>query len=389
MKNRKLIAVLAAAVLLAGCEEAPDNVVSKRENAESKTASEVTDRYESVTQEEAFTETIPVSQLKANDTEAAERIKKRVYENLKFADTFTVNAADSPELGVYEAERSGGLLKLSNDLFEAFFGEGFDPSEVTSETVNTNEKMNVYELDGIRMTVGDKYMYVQDMTQQDKKLYFSSSDKLLALYEITEGTQTDVMKLAEGEATIDKLKEKYSPFIQKLSALGIGLKPFTLSSQLNPTESSLPSTLLMFRSIFKKLPVFNFNYSEQSGKEPDFAYMLTTTDNIIFASSDKLFVLGIGAPYNGVKQKEKLDTVISPDRAAETASEQLAEYLDLTALRLDLVYVPIIAGGSDNSDKVEMTPYWLLCFDMQPLREHYAIINAVSEKVTYVEPKGV
>ena len=280
MKNRKLIAVLAAVMILAGCEEAPDTVVSKRENAESRTANEVTDRSESVTQEEAFGETMPVSQLKANDTEAAERIKKHVYENLKFADTFTVNAADSPELGVYESERSGGLLKLSNELFEAFFGESFDSSKVTSETVNTDETMNAYELEGIRMTVGDKYLYVQDMTQQDKKLYFSSSDKLLALYEITEGAQTDVMKLAEGEATVDKLKEKYSPFIQKLSALGIGLKPFTLSSQLNPTESSLPSTLLMFRSIFKKLPVFNFNYSEQSGKEPDFAYMLTTTDNI-------------------------------------------------------------------------------------------------------------
>ena len=74
--------------------------------------------------------------------------------------------------------------------------------------------------------------------------------------------------------------------------------------------------------------------------------------------------------------------------AVEAASRELAEYLDLTARRLDLTYLPVFpedAPEGDNS-RVTMTPCWLLSFDLQPLREHYALIDAQTGRVTYFQP---
>ena len=44
-------------------------------------------------------------------------------------------------------------------------------------------------------------------------------------------------------------------------------------------------------------------------------------------------------------------------------------------------------GAKDNS-KVTFYPYWQLAFGLQPLAEHYALINAVDGRVIYNEPKG-
>ena len=120
--------------------------------------------------------------------------------------------------------------------------------------------------------------------------------------------------------------------------------------------------------------------------DDDLSFVLQYSEAFTFASTDRISFASLPAPYAETKEIKKLDKLLTPDEAIDAAAGQLAKYMKLTALRLDLVYVPVSQSGDEAGESVIMTPYWQLDFGLKPMAEHYALINAETGKVSYVEP---
>ena len=78
----------------------------------------------------------------------------------------------------------------------------------------------------------------------------------------------------------------------------------------------------------------------------------------------------------------------------DNASESLAEYLQLTALYEELVYMPTCTGSKNSASKMDgaeagdilsIEPYWVIYFDLSWWKEKYAAVNAVTGEVYYVD----
>jgi len=368
--KKQFISLLTAgvlAVMLSGCAGSSDS---------SKTA-EGSITYETI---DGITE--------AAAKNAAEKIRTTKYDNIKFADTFTVDIGNADALGVYEAERSTGLISHADDIFAAYFGDRFDSAKVQSRDTQTGSgtvQELSYEYEGEELHITPQNIYYTNKSQADKNLYFSNDDKLGALYEVTDSFKSQRVKLAEGEATVGELANKLNGFIEKLGNLSAGeFRPFTLASLSNENAGrNYPTTLLTYRKYFKGLPIFNFAYNPQNSESLDLSYLLIESDFTSFASPDSIYSFGFSSPYKEVKKVSAAEKILTPESAVKTASRELAPYIEVTALRLNLVYVPTVQQGAKDNSKVTFSPYWLLSFDLKPLAEHYALIDAISGKVIY------
>ena len=378
MYLKRMIALFFAAVMLTACADVPEEVKSSAER-ESSSASI------------AENSATPAESTAENP---ADKITSAEYDNIKFADTFTVNCGDPDGLGVYEAERRTDLTAHADEIFSAFFGSNYDSAKVTTAETDTalgKEADISFEHGGTELHINGRYLYFVNRNEDGKNLYFTNSDKLEALYEVAESTQNERITLAEGEASVGELAGKLEGFLEKLKSAGLGeFHPFTVASLTNKDQGrTLPTTEVIYRKYFKGLPIFNFAFVPQNSESPELNYLLIESDAVSFASRGSIFSGGFSSAYTEVRKVEAADSIISPEQAVETASRSLAEYLDLTALRLDLVYVPVVPEGAADNSKVTFYPYWLLAFGLQPLAENYALINAVSGEVIYYDPKGV
>lgn len=379
MKQRNAIFLLCAALMLTACAETPDSVKIRAESSQAESLTSVSSALESAADS--------VSE------DAAETIKNTKYDNIKFADTFTVNAGEADDLGIYEAERRTDLTAYADGIFEAFFGADYDKAKTVSkefDTPNGKEPDLSFEQGGTELHVGSRYLYFTNRNEAQKGLTFSNDDKLAVLFESGDAFKDERITLAEGEASVGELAGKLEGFIEKLRTAGVGdFRLFTVASLTNENSGrTLPTTLLTYRKYFKGLPIFNFAYTAGIDKTDALDYMLIESDAVSFASPDSIFSFGFSSSYSETKQIASADNIITPEQAVETASRELAQYLDLTALRLDLVYVPIVQEGAKDNSKVTFYPYWQLAFGLQPLAEHYALINAVDGRVIYNKPKG-
>ena len=378
MKAKRIMPLLCAAIMLAACAETPENVRSSADASSQETVSGT------------VSESVPADSISENSLNS---IISKEYDNIRFADTFTVNAGDAQELGIYEAERRTDLNTCADEIFEAFFGADYDKTKTVSteiETPNGKDPDVSFEHGGTELHIGSRYLYFIDRSESGKNLSFSNSDKLGALFEVTDAFKEERLKLAEGEASVGELADKLSGFVEKLDTAGAGeFRPFTVASLTDEnTGRTLPTTLLTYRKYFKGLPIFNCAYNADIDETSALSYMLVESDSVSFVSPDRFFSGGFSSPYSEVRKVEAIDSIITPGQAVDAAGRELAEYLDLTALRLDLVYVPVIPEGASDNSRVTFYPYWQLAFGLQPLAEHYALINAVSGEVIYYEPQG-
>ncbi|MBR6101322.1 MAG: hypothetical protein IKP95_02745 [Ruminococcus sp.] len=362
---RKSIALLCAAALLASCADVPEDVKTSAGSspADSTAAS--------------------AAEAPAGDS-TAESSAFGEYDNIKFAPTFAVCPGQPEDIGIYEAQRRTDLTEHSEEIFKAFFGEDFD----SAGTVKTETDVS-FAHDGIELHVVPNYIYFTDRNEAGKNLTYTNDDTLEALCEVTDSFMDERLALAEGEATVGELSSRLEGFVAGLKEAGLGeYRPFTLSSLTNAKQGrSLPTTLLTYRKYFKGLPVFNLNYCSRTGEAPELSYKLIESDSVSFVSADRFFSGGFSSEYTEVRRVGEADSILTPEQAVETASRELAAYLDLTALRLDLVYVPVIPEGAADNSEVTLTPYWQLAFGLQPLSEHYALINALTGKVIYYEER--
>ena len=388
---KKAIVILAAALLLAACADAPGDVVSRSEGSERSDSAERTksaEVSEPAPGGEQVTERISPSELKAGDAAAAERIKGRKYDNLKFAETFSVNGADAPELGVYEAAKRTDIPENAEAIIRAYFGAGTDTSKIVRSSQPEDPVTAVFEQDGVKLTIAPNAVFIQDLSAQHPGRTYSSEDKAEQVYEVTDAFADSTLAFETGEDRVGSLADMNAGFLNALAGLGYEYHPFAAASLTNDAQGTRNTVVMTYSSCFKSLPVFNLVYAVKNGGESDLAYSLTESNAAVFDAPGKLCSLLFTSTYQETSKVSALDSIISPDFAVETASRELAEYLELTALRLDLVWLPEIpedAPANDNS-RVTVKPCWLLLFGLQPLREHYALIDAQIGKVTYYEP---
>lgn len=387
---KKLTAILSAVLMLTACAETPKDLKSSGQEKESSPRAESTSAAESITPSEDVPENISPAQLKAADNEAAARIKSRSYDNIKFAETFTVNAAEAPELGVYEAEKKPVFEQDAEKIIAAYFGDGFDRSKIQKNGDSNNPEIAAYEQNGLRIMITPTSFCIQNTAMQ-KHRTFSSGDELVQQYEVTPAFSDEKLTFGNAEAEVGKLADMNKSFFDKLAACGYDYRPFTVTALNSPSgDSPEPTVVMLYNEYFKGIPVFNMCYTPDSGETPDFNYSLIGCNDVVFAGRDSIDSILVNVPYGEVRQTSKPDSILSPDKAVELVSKALAEYLDLTALRLDLVYVPILPdGAAEDNSKAALTPYWLLSFGLKPFCEQYALVNAQTGQVTYFEPKGV
>ena len=388
---KKAIVILAAALLLAACADAPGDVVSRSEGSERSDSAEYTESAE-VSEPapggEQVTERISPSELKAADAAAAERIKGRKYDNLKFADTFSVNAADAPELGVYAAAKRTDLSDNAEAVARAYFGEGLDASKLVRSSQPDDPVKAVCEQDGVKLIVSDSSLFIQDLSAENAGRVYSNDDRAEQVYEVTDAFADSPLAFESGEDTVKSLADMNAGFIDGLAALGYEYRPFAAASLTSEARGTKNTVVMTYSSCFKGIPVFNLAYNTKNGEAPDFRYSLVESNAAVFDAPGRLCSLLLTSTYEETEKLSAAESIISPDYAVEAASRELAEYLDLTARRLDLTYLPVFPEGAPEGDnsRVTMTPCWLLSFDLQPLREHYALIDAQTGRVTYFQP---
>ena len=374
MKTKRILTLLCAGVMLAGCSEVPEEVISREQSTAGESLAETAS---------VGIETVPAASLDEELPDSAARIKAAGSENISFAESFSVNAGKAEQLGIYEAERRNDLTSRADEIFEAFFGSSFDSSAVKSRDAGGVTELS-FEQDLTELHITDGFFYIVNKAEAERNLVFTNSDSLLALFEVRDIFKDERIKLPEGEATVGELTERLSGFLGKLKELGLGdCRPFTAAS-LSGEGRTQATAVLTYRRYFKGLPVFNFNY-QPDGSPDAISYIYRDNESVSFVSAEKLFSAGFPSAYTEVMQTKALSEIISPEKAVETASRELAPKMKLTALRLDLVYVPTVPDGSEDGSRVTMRPYWQLAFGLQPLAEHYALIDAVSGKVIYCD----
>lgn len=386
---KKQLAVIMAALMLAACAETPENVMS---SSGSRSEGSGSASQESSEVQEPAAETVAAASLKASDQDAAERIKQMSFDNLKFADTFTVNAADSPELGVFRAEKMTSFRQDADKLAAAFFGS-FDSSKAVSSAQPDGTETVTCEQGDYRMILLDSSLCIQCIPLEEKHRSFSNEDDIVQEFEVTDAFAGGKLPFDEGEGQVSALEKLNAGFFAGLAKAGYDYRPFTVSSMTNQYRGGGQehTVVMIYNAYFRSLPVFNLVYNSIHGEKLELNYSLAETNSVVFDSPERMDMMILAAPYAETEMTEKIDTVISPEHAVELASSELAEYLELTALRLDLVYVPEFEGTGSELDhdnrRVTLRPCWQLAFGLQPMNEHYALIDARTGKVIYYEPR--
>ncbi len=360
---RKIVLLLASAFLLTACADTPENILE----SQSSSAAAVDEPTDS--QPEASPQT-------------------KTYENLTFADTFTVNAPDLTEVGVYEAQRRSDLAAHKEEIFKAWAGESYDASCISEETIPGTDGQTAYHYTQNGYVVhlfNSSFIGIENLEDKALGMIYGSDDELLEQYEVTDAFKDKTVSLAKGKASVGELCQVTEKFLKELKGLGLEFEPFTVST-LRGNGREHPAAVMTLRSCFKGLPVFNMCFAPDDDNDDDLSFVLQYSEAFTFASPDRISFASLPAPYAETKEIKKLDKLLTPDEAIDAAADQLAKYMKLTALRLDLVYVPVSQSGDEAGESVIMTPYWQLDFGLKPMAEHYALINAETGKVSYVEP---
>lgn len=166
------------------------------------------------------------------------------------------------------------------------------------------------------------------------------------------------------------------------------IKPLSVSTQ--KLDDGTIAGSVNCRSCYKDMPIFDTmsTHNEYSFKIADIMGPVCS-----FVDGDKVGQLMVSQTYKNYKTEKKLSEIISPLWAMKAVSKKLSGCLSNEAQSEELVYMPECVGnlkqtkngnGTYKNDIIKLTPYWVVHFDNKWWRETFAVVNAVTENVDYI-----
>ena len=375
---KKFSLILIAALLLTSCANTPDNLKSS------------SSENNNVTKESNAEKVISVSELSTTD-KYKDLILKNTYDNMTFNDKFNVYSTSS--VGVYDVVYEEDYNKNSDAFFEHYANDvKFDKSKIYE--VDDNDlapKALFYE-------TNDSYTFTTSAGG------FVYSDRI-CLNRITNGTGPDYLsnlcfdncnaddklQIGETEVTVDELKQSAESFIDEFTKLvdfPNDIKPFSISTQIIEDGTTVGS--IRCRSYYKDVPIFDTKsvFDEYSFQQADI-----TAPVCIVADGSHIGQFSVIQSYEDYKTEQKLDEIISPAWAMQAVSKKLSSSMKLEVQREELQYMPECIGntkadengnGQYQNDIIKLTPYWVVYFDYNWWNETFAIVNAVTGDVEFI-----
>ena len=360
MRSRIILSVIAACMLmLTGCSE-----------DSSKTSDHDNEKYISGT---------------GDVSQSSEKIMEKEYDNIKVSPDFYVDAAKDILPACYEITVMDDMQNNSDKIFEHYFGKEYDNTKVQDNSVakiyesddqivlvKPNGTVGIWSHNKEDIELGTGLEYKNDVLLNSKtdQPYEMSGKKL----------ETEKIK----EISVSKLKE-----FTDLVGFPNEIKSFCVTTRT--LDSGEEIAVVKLRKLFGGIPIFDLG---DTGSQLPFKLPRIWPAIVCLNSDYEPITIQSYQGFTESKKVKETDRIISPEEAMDNASESLAEYLQLTALYEELVYMPTCTGSKNSASKMDgaeagdilsIEPYWVIYFDLSWWKEKYAAVNAVTGEVYYVD----
>lgn len=367
-----------SSLLLSSCANTPDNIKdSSKQSGENS--------YQTVASK------IQTSKLVSCENDFCSKIKQQKYDNLTISDNFTLNSVS--EVGVYDVGFADEFEKNAQMLFEHYVPQNqFDSSKiVSSEDSVSSRRFSQYDTDDSFTLITS----VGGFTFSDKiclnRIFYGTEIDFTSTYTFENCNLEENLTIGDKEVTLNDMLQNSENCIDKFTKLvdyPNEIKPFSVSTQ--QLEDGTVVANIHCRSYYKELPVFDIvsKNSEYSFKKADLMGPICTV-----ADGSNIGQFTVGQTYTDYKTEQQLTEIISPVWAMNAVSEKLSGYSDYDVTSEELVYMPECIGstigsksgnGTYQDDIIRLTPYWVIYFDLNWWRESFAVVNAVTGDVDYI-----
>ena len=323
-----------------------------------------------------------------NADRSRDQIVRSQYDNITVAEDFKLSVPDHSELGVYEVICAKDFDKQSENLFSKFI-PGYDKSKVVKRAEENGKNVVIFEDENVYSFVSSTGGFaVSDKSCLNKvmygnSIYFNSTD----IADIAADAEYEIggVKTSMGEL-VSASNKVISDFIET-AHFPNRIKPFSFSVQT--LDDGKTAGIMHCRSTYKGIPIFDL-HSENDELNEKPALLTPTTCTFVNGSTVGQFAnICTFLDHKTVRQTDK---IVSPEEAVDLTSKKLSRYMKLKLQYEELVYFPNCTGnisgsggdGSEPGDIITLTPYWVIYFNVDWWHEVFAVVNAETGEVGFV-----
>lgn len=327
-------------------------------------------------------ETVSLSSLSQESDKYNAALHSLSLDNISIPDELTVSFPK--DTGIYKVKVTGDFNDKSDSIYSSLIPEEiFNSGEVTLDESITPYGPTFYdEKSGMRLDIGENGFV---------------SFTLGRITE-TEETEND-RKLIKEDTAASKAAAEFEDRLDKAAHYDSGVKPFLSLEYPNG------DTQIVLQPTFNDIPI------ESIGNEyPDREDLGKAFENVFAMKYNWCKVNASGevsefirqCAFNEYETEEKYESIITPECAARLVSEKLSASMSLEIKGMGIVYLPFyvenksvqkritdqVDSGAKNiywaDNIIRLVPYWEIYFDLTENAEQYALVDAKTGEVFYI-----
>ncbi len=393
IRNKRLLilSAISAMLLSSGCEvgvDVPDELKDSSSSAVDSSSyadssSQTPDVQDSgIGIDENEHETITLSSLSQNKQAEIDKIYSLDCDNFTF--TEGIDFIVPQKAGKYYIKKIEGFHTHADKLFEKYIPEDvFDESKIVlDERYVPYGPFYLDESIGLRVDTGEGGYFIYEPIGSDKAS--ETQTEYSEYYYIGASAVDDTVLLDGKEVKISELWDKTDAFIgefKECAECSNNFIPFVaVVDKVSGSKNNMVS--LAFRSTVNGLPYNSLRqrYAIEGEPNPDIAKL--NAGHCEYLSGDGFFNFTIEGCLEVSEMVADYDSIITPSCAVKLLSDKLSGYAQYDVLGVELAYSQL---DSENNRSIE--PFWFVYFDLEPQREIFGMIHAITGEVVFVNNK--
>lgn len=335
---------------------------------------------------DSFCDTVSIHKNTDNYTDS---IINGNYDNFSVSDDFILSVPDCSELGIYEVTCLNNFEKNSETLFSKYI-PNYDETNVVSSAEGNDFKQVIYDDENYFSLLTSLGGFVISDKDCLNRVLYGDLIKFIRT-DMTGKSKTQEYEIGGVKTTLQELvttsKEFINDFVETTHYPN-KITPFSISTQ--KLDDGTTAATMHCRSTYKGVPIFDFQSLHN-----EFTNKIAELTPIIFSfiNGNKIGQFAVIHTFCDYKTVKLTDRVIPPDKAVELASEKLSGYMKLELQYEELVFFPTCnenrlsdtnGNGTKPGDIIKLTPYWVLYFNINWWHETFAMVNAETGEIEFI-----
>lgn len=314
------------------------------------------------------------------------------YDNITISESFFLDIPKYEQLGIYDVVYPNNFHEKSDTLFEHYI------PKFKRDTVIENQ--GEHSLIQVQYTDDEYFSFITSMggfvVGENKSLnqvLFGNNIPFTETMLVTEESDKR-FQIGDKETDLNALIKSTNDFIDDFISISMysnQIKPYALSTQV--LENGKTAGTMHCRYLYKDLPIFDLQSQHNEYSKP---IATLTPITCVFVDGDIVSQFATIQCFKDYREVNNLSEIIYPDKAVELVSEKLSSHMSYQLKSEELVYFPVCTenlisdetgNGYDPTDVIRLTPYWVVYFDSSWWHEIYAVVNAVTGEVDFINNK--